>query len=314
MKRINQKWRPPLWLVVGGTLGVVLWLPIIGILAMRALGPSMGWDEALVSSALAVFVATLVLAWMLWRILLRPMQTLRDRAAGVRAGAEGALDPLDHYGTSDMQALGQSVLDMGRALQGREAVLRGYADHVTHELKSPITVIRGAAELLGSDDLPLAERARLISKIEGAADRMTTLLDAQRSLAQAQEPAAPGTVRLSDVVARLDGPVLVKADGVVPLPREVLTLVLEHLVGNAVAHGADAVRADWQAGVLTVTDNGAGISAGNREKVFEPFFTTRREAGGTGMGLPIVQRMLEAHGAEIEAVPSDDGARFVIRF
>jgi len=316
VKRIIRKWRPPLWMVVGGTLGVVLWLPIIGILAMRAMGPTVGWDEALVTSALGVCLATVVLAWMLWRILLRPMRALRDRAAGVRAGAVDALDPLDHYGTSDMQALGQSVLDMGRALQGREAVLRGYADHVTHELKSPITVIRGAAELLASGDLPDAERVRLIEKIEAASDRMTALLDAQRSLARAQEPAARGRAMLSDVVAEAQAVLQVEVgqDGVVPLPHDVLALVLDHLTGNAAAHGASRVKVDWSDGCLTVTDNGPGISAGNRPMVFEPFFTTRRESGGTGMGLPIVRRMLEAHGAEIDAVPHEDGARFVIRF
>ena len=47
-----------------------------------------------------------------------------------------------HYGTAEMQGLGQTILDMGRVLQGREAVLRSYADHVTHELKSPLTTLR----------------------------------------------------------------------------------------------------------------------------------------------------------------------------
>ncbi len=316
MRRIIQKWRPPLWMVVGGTLGVVLCLPIIGIFFVRYMWPVMGYREAVWAAGFGVLGATFVLGWMLWRILLRPMQALRARAAGVRSGAVDALDPLDHYGTSDMQALGQSVLEMGRALQGREAVLRGYADHVTHELKSPLTVVRGAAELLALPDLPEGERDRLLGKIEAAADRMSSLLDAQRALARAQEPAARGTALISDVVGTMQAEVAVEivADGVVPLPADVLRLVLEHLLGNAAAHGAQVVRLMYLDGGLRVADDGPGLSERNSDRIFEPFFTTRRDEGGTGMGLPIVRRMLEGHGGGIEAVPSDAGAVFEIRF
>lgn len=296
-------------MVVAGTLAVVLSLPIIGIFFVRYMWPVIGYREAVWVAGFGVLAATFVLGWMLWRILLRPMTALRNRASGMRAGRADALDPLDHYGTSDMQALGQSVLEMGRALRGREAVLRGYADHVTHELKSPLTVVRGAAELLASPALPEAEREKLLGKIEGAADRMTTLLDAQRTLAQAQEPAAAGTARLSDVAHDIT----VVRDGLVPLPVPALRLVLDHLVGNAKAHGANHVEVGYD-GVLWVQDNGPGVSPGNRDRIFEPFFTTRRQDGGTGMGLAIVSRVLEAHGAEIALTPSDAGARFEVRF
>jgi len=309
VRRIASKWRPPLWMVVFVTLGAVLCLPIIGILFVREAWPIIGYNEAVWSAGLGILTATFVLGWALWRILLRPVQTMRERVAGLRSGAEDALDPLDHYGTSDMQALGQSFLDMGRALRGREAVLRGYADHVTHELKSPLTVVRGASELLSLPDLPEAERARLTARIEGAADRMNSLLDAQRNLARAQEPSQGGHVRLSDVA---DG-VEVLRDGIVPLPEEALELVLDHLVGNALAHGATSVSVSFD-DTLVVQDDGPGISAGNRDRIFEPFFTTRREAGGTGMGLSIVRRILDAHGAEIALVDSDTGARFEISF
>ncbi|SLN56448.1 sensor histidine kinase [Pseudooctadecabacter jejudonensis] len=307
--RIAAKWRPPLWMVLGGTLAVVLCLPIVGIFFVRYMWPMIGYREAVWVAGFGVLGTTFVLGWMLWRILLRPITALRDRAASVRRGDRAAVAPLDHYGTSDMEGLGQSVLDMGRALQSREAVLRGYADHVTHELKSPLTVVRGAAELLALPDLPDPERARLIARVEAAADRMTALLDAQRTLAQAQEPAAGGVVRLSDVATDVE----VEADGDVPLPEAALRLVLDHLVGNARAHGATQVTVGFR-DILWVEDNGTGISDGNRTRIFEPFFTTRREAGGTGMGLAIVRRVLDAHGAEIALAPSSEGARFEVRF
>lgn len=297
-------------MVVGGTVSVVLWLPIIGILIMRRMGPTTGWDEALVISAGGVALSALILGWMLWRVLWRPITELRDRARGLREGRADALDPLAHYGTAELQGLGQTVLDMGRVLQSREAVVRGYADHVTHEMKSPLTVVRGAAELLASPDLPAEERARLIARIDSAVDRMTALLEAQRSLARAQEPAAQGSCRVSDVGAEVE----VVRDGEVPLPQSACQLVLEHLSSNARAHGADRVTVSVAPGRMVVSDDGPGISAGNRERIFEPFFTTRRDDGGTGMGLSIVRRILEAHGATIALVSSDVGATFEVRF
>ena len=309
MKRIAVKWRPPLWIVVAVTLCVVLSLPIIGIVFVRYLWPVLGYQEAVYVAGVGVLVATFVMGWGLWRLLLRPVTAMRERVSGLRQNAPDALDPLEHYGTADMQALGQSFLDMGRALQNREAVLRSYADHVTHELKSPLTVVRGAAELLAMPDLPIDERERLLGRIETSVERMTALLDAQRSLAQAQEPAARGHVRLSDVAQGVE----VIKDGVVPLSEDALRLVLDHLIGNAAAHGATQVSVSYD-GKLAVQDNGSGVSKGNAPRIFEPFFTTRREAGGTGMGLSIVRRTLEAHSAQIALVPSDQGARFEITF
>lgn len=310
-----MKWRPPLWLVVGGILGVVLCLPIIGIFVVRYMWPVIGYREAVWLAGFGVLAATGALGWTLWRILLRPITELRQRTTDLRTGGDmtKALTPLAHYGTSEMYGLGRSFLDMGRALHSREAVLRGYADHVTHELKSPITVVRGAAELLALDGLPVAERAKLIARIEGAADRMTALLDAQRRLAHAQEPAAPGDAQLAEVVRGM-AHCTVMQDGRIPLPADTLTVVLDHLISNALAHGATGVTLSLEGGALVVQDDGTGISSGNSERIFEPFFTTRRAEGGTGMGLSILRRLLDAHGATIALGDSAKGARFVIRF
>lgn len=309
MTRIKCKWRPPLWLVVAVTLLVVLCLPVIGIVFVRYAAPVMGYREAVYGAGGGVLAATFVMGWGLWRFLLGRVRALRDRLGVLRSGGEDAFAPLDQYGTSDMHALGQSFLDMGNALHRREVVLRSFADHVTHELKSPITVVRGAAELLGSPDLPAAERDILLGRIAGAADRMTFLLDAQRALALAEDPGVGGEALLSDVATDVD----VAQDGVVPLPQDALRLVLDHLVGNARAHGATKITVSFD-GTLTVQDNVPGVSEGHRTKIFEPFFTSRRAGEGTGMGLPIVRRILEAHDAEIALVPSDVGARFVLTF
>ncbi|MEQ9056917.1 MAG: ATP-binding protein, partial [Roseovarius confluentis] len=91
-----------------------------------------------------------------------------------------------------------------------------------------------------------------------------------------------------------------------------------HLAENSVESGGR--RLVLQAGQdddglwMTVEDDGPGISTGNASQVFEPFFTTRRDMGGTGMGLAIVKTLLLAHGGQISLDEVDSGSRFRIRF
>ena len=152
-----------------------------------------------------------------------------------------------------------------------------------------------------------ADRAALLDRVEAATKRMNALLEAQRALAQAQEPMPAGTCRLSEVSKGAQ----VIRDGVLPINGDAMRLVMAHLVGNAKAHGATQVTAEFTGDTVVVSDNGSGISDGNRDRIFDPFFTMRRDAGGTGMGLAIVSRMLAAQGASI-ALGEGSGATFVI--
>ncbi len=320
--RVSRKWRPGLGLILGLTLAVILCLPFLGILTVSALCSDPGaasCGRATLAVSAAILAITAAVGYVLWRILLAPITALADRAEAIQRGEADALSPLPRYGTREMGELGQTILGMGRVLQGREAVLRSFADHVTHELKSPLTVLRGAAELLDAPDLPEAERARLLARIDEAAERMTTLLDAQRALARAQEPFAAGSARVGPILAEFaaeypDIAIDLAADAEVPLGPDGLRLVLGHLIGNAVEHGAGRVTVRADTARLEVADDGPGISPGNAARIFEPFFTTRRDRGGTGMGLAIVRRMLEVHGASIDLAPGALGARFVIEF
>ena len=65
--------------------------------------------------------------------------------------------------------------------------------------------------------------------------------------------------------------------------------------------------------ILEFRDNGRGIPAGNRDKIFTPFFTTHRENGGTGLGLRIVQTMLEAHSGKITLGETPQGTLFILQ-
>ena len=100
------------------------------------------------------------------------------------------------------------------------------------------------------------------------------------------------------------------------MSAENLRIVLAHLADNAERHGATRLSVDAEAQGefvrLEVRDDGQGISTNNRARIFDSFFTTRRDSGGTGMGLAIVRAMLEAHGGTILLADSERGARFTI--
>jgi two-component system, OmpR family, sensor kinase len=322
-RRIVEKWRPPLSLVLGGVLGAVMLAPLAGVAALGLLAPSLGFRQSALAVTAAVLLITAILGYLLWRLLLRPVTALALRAEALRAGDATALDPLDHYGTRELRNLAESILGMAAELHDRELAIRSFADHVSHELKTPMTTIRGAAELveLGADT---QENRQLLHAIGASVARTETLLSALRRTAGARDPRYRGQCCLADILAaltaRFPGLELVPAAPRLPLPLapDGLLLALTHLIENAAEHGARRVTLTPEAGrgnlSLTVRDDGGGISDGNRPEVFKPFFTTRRDRGGTGMGLAIVRGLLVAHGADIRLLPSAGGAVFVIDF
>ncbi len=310
-------------LVLGGSLMAILVLPVYAALLADILTPLTGRRNAVFIVAAGSFLATLVLGLLLWRLILAPVQALAAKAQAIRGGAipEG----LEHYGTPEIGELAQDVLDMADVLQSREMAVRSYTDHVTHELKTPLTAIRGAAELLEAEDLP-EEARRLVQTIGGAEKRAVKLLGAARQIAAARMPEHQGTTLLKECIPSLQQRLSTTELDVLndtvelPLARSGLDVVLGHLSENAEQAGAtklclDAGNTDDGAW-LRVWDNGPGISSGNRAQVFEPFFTTRRDSGGTGMGLAIVQTLLLAHGARImlEDPGDNGGSRFLIQF
>ena len=323
----SRKWRPALWMVLGGALLATLALSFAGLIALRYLGPEFGFRRSAMALALAIGASTALLGWLLARLLLRPVTTLAEQAAALRRDPQHAITQLPHYGTRELRDLAHGITAMAAALQNREAQLRAFTDHVTHELKTPVTAIRAAAELLADGNLSAPDQ-RLVAQIAGATAQMQTQLEALRRVTAAREPGHHGMTRLSVLLPELQAahPTLILvcegADPEIPLAASGLRIVLGHLLGNAAQHGA--TRVDLLASAvpgpgggattLIVTDNGTGISTGNRTRIFTPFFTTTREQGGTGMGLTITANLLMAHGARIALWPAAEGTRFQLTF
>jgi signal transduction histidine kinase len=295
--------------VIGGTLTVILCIPLIAVAGFRTAGNILGWGETSWLLAWIVVVSTAILALLLWRLVLRPVWALTDYARALRIGRADVTPPR-RFGTAEFSASGQSVIDMGATLQGRATQMRAYADHVTHELKSPLTALRGSTEMLR--DVDAETREALITSIDAASARMEQLLNDLQRHARASQSSGPGHASLA-AIAR-DCGARASQDATIPLSEIDLRTIVTHLTQNARDHGAtEVILTPVQQG-FEIHHNGSGIPEGDQGRVFDPFFTTRRDSGGTGMGLSIVRSLLQANGANIDLIKSIKGAAFRITF
>jgi signal transduction histidine kinase len=336
--RLSDRPAPPLYSISRGTrVRVFLALPVVvdgrvaGVVyASRTpsniLKQLYGERRNVILAGLAVLAVALVIGFLFWRTITGPIRELIRRTEAIARGDRAAIRPLSRHGTREIALLSRSFLKMAARLFDRSDYISTFAAHVSHELKSPLTSIQGAAELLRENGASMteAERERFLSNIIGDTERLTVLVGRLRDLARADNPQTGGSTSLEAVLSAIrpafpDIAILAEGDVAVDvrLSAENAAIVLSHLIDNARRHKASEVRIeaarDSQDLRVTLGDDGEGISEKNREKVFDPFFTTRRESGGTGLGLGIVQSMLRAHGGAIRLLPSERGAEFEIR-
>lgn len=214
------------------------------------------------------------------------------------------------------------------AVRQLEAMRRDFVANVSHELKTPLTVVRGYAEtLLGEEPAPAMRRSFLMSILANAG-RMQRLVDDLLDLSRIEsgawtprpEPVALGPLaaqvwtevarasRAEERAFTLDIPA--DAADVAADPqalRQVLSNVLENAARYTPAGGSVAVRARRQGGTVTieVADTGPGIPGQHLPRIFERFYRVdaarSREVGGTGLGLSIVKHLVEAHGGRVAA-------------
>lgn len=276
-------------------------------------------------AGLAAGGATLLIALVFMRTIGRPIYELRRRTARIAAGDPDALRPLAHHGTREMAELSDAFLDMARRLETRSEAVRVFATHLSHELKSPLTAIRGAVELVRDegDEMDDAVRRRFLGNVLSDTDRLSRLVRRLIELTRAESAERTGeTTSLAEALAALSPrpPLEITIEGAgdarLAISSEALGIVLSNLLDNAARHGARRARFAVRAGAPTLAielhDDGAGISEANRARIFEPFFTTRRESGGTGLGLGIVRALLKAHDGTIRLLETAGGAGFVI--
>ncbi len=208
-------------------------------------------------------------------------------------------------------------------MDGR-AYVEHYVQHLTHEMKSPLAAIRGAAELLAEPDLPAPERARFLHNVQTQSERMQTLIDKLLRLAQLEHQRvleAPAAFSAAEVLEDLEQAMHTQAarrgmvlefstDPAVSIvgDRFLLGLALSNLVQNALDFSPPGGRVrctasrDGERARFCIQDQGPGVAEFAGERIFERFFSLPRPDGSpksTGLGLVLVREIASLHGGEI---------------
>lgn len=261
----------------------------------------------------------------------RPVRAVIGQARRAARGESGAVVPLAHPGTREVAELSETVAAMARTLEERAQYIRAFAAHVSHEFKTPLTAIRGTVELMRDhgDSMSAAERERFLAILDGDAGRLDRLVRRLLELARADMPASAQGDARTELAPLLEGlahryrerGLQVEVELSPPLPAvsigvETLDSILASLLDNVRQHAGPQASATLRARVdgafvrVELADDGQGISANNAARVFEPFFTTARGAGNTGLGLSIVRSLLQGHGGTIALKPVPQGTCF----
>jgi two-component system OmpR family sensor kinase len=280
-------------------------------------------DEAVrIVAAVAAGVLLLgtVVAFLAAGRVLAPLRGLRDAARSV-SGADMTRRIAVH-GTDELADLGQTFNRMLDRLEFAFSSQRDFIRDISHELRTPIAVIRGHLELIAEARMTdSAERSEALTLVTGELDRMSGFVDDLLLLAKTEQP---GFLRLETVpVHRLCEEVIANARGlarrewrlecgsgrsIVADPQRVTQAIMS-LVRNALEHTSDADEIEIGCSVegavasLWVRDSGTGIAPEDQRRVFERFErgrSSRQRYEGSGLGLAIVRAIAEAHGGRVE--------------
>ncbi len=272
---------------------------------------------AMVIGAIGTTLVAAALGWWASRRLLRPVSRLATAAGEL---ASGGLDTrMSPESDPDLGRLATSFNDMADAVQTRIQREARFASDVSHELRSPITALTAAVEVLRSrrDDLPERSRQALdlvVAQVQRFDQMVLDLLELSRIDAGAtdvhRESVAPA--QLATRIAHrygFDG-VPVTVDHRLPPTVQVDKLrferILANLLDNAKHHGGGPteVRLDLAgetAMVISVSDDGPGVAPSERQRIFERFARggAARHRSGTGLGLALVAEHTAAHGGRV---------------
>ncbi len=282
---------------------------------------------AFVRAALLTIGAVALLSLLLSYLLTRPIDRLARYADDIRLGKH---PPFPKLGNTEIADLGLALRRMQEALEGRQYA-EEYVQTLTHELKSPLSAIRGAAELL-QEGMPREQQARFLANIRTESARIARIVDRMLELARLEnrrEKPEMEPVELDALVrtvAESHEPHLAAKD----LKMEIaapdrLTLngnafllhqAVENLVQNAIEFSPRGgtvrveVTPEGDRIKIAITDQGPGIPDYALDRIFDRFYSLGRPDTGkksTGLGLNLVREVAKSHGGTVRVVNREGG-------
>lgn len=290
--------------------------------------------ETLEGVVVVLLVAVFLAAWTTGA-LTRPLRRLTGAMAAVAGGQLSAPDDLPYSQSDEIGALSRSFRAMTRRLSDLDLMKAEFVGVASHELKTPINVIKGYAELI-EEELQGALTEQQAQILHGIADQtavmarlVSRLMDISRLEAGTYRLAVEsthvadlvtGAVHPFEVMAHRQGVSLV-ATVAASAPRYVLVdgdVIRDEVIGNLVANAlrfageGGWVRVDvWGEGgrlLIRVSDSGPGVPDEHRAHIFDKYYQVRRSHGvGAGLGLAIASEMLDMHNGSVVLEPAVEG-------
>lgn len=280
-------------------------------------------------SGVALLMTTGI-AWVVAGRILKPVRLVRSAAAQLTEQDLTRRIPV--HGRDDVAALAETFNAMLDRLERAFAAQREFVDDAGHELRTPITIVRGHLELMGDDP---AEREETVRLVTDELDRMSRIVEDLLLLAKAERPdfVCPEPVQVAELTADVyvkartlgerDWQLAEVADREAELDPQRITQAMVQLAQNAVQHTTAGQtirigsRAEGSSVELYVVDSGPGVQPQDTEVIFERFRrgTARRgtRGSGAGLGLAIVRAIAEAHGGRVRLHDTEGGgATFVL--
>ncbi len=278
------------------------------------------------AAALALFV--------LLRSIMRPLGRLTEAASDLAGGDFSVRVPVD--GPRETAKLAAAFNTMADELSRTETSRKEFVANVSHELRSPITAIRGYVEGMLDGTIPPEQQARYLSIVSDESKRLSTLIGELLAMSRLEKEDVALNLANFDICDLLERVFLNRCGDLErksldvdcdfdPEPCQVyadaarIEQVVVNLIDNAIKFTPDGgqirliVRAEEGLCRVTVADDGVGILPEDRPRVFERFFTADRahtSGKGTGLGLSICQRIMEMHGQKITLLDTEEGAAF----
>ena len=320
-------------------IAIGIYMPAVDATYLEAL-PMESTERNLRAIATALTIGsgvTIVIAgflgWWTSRRLLRPLSRVATAAGEIASGGLDARLPAET--DPDLDRLASSFNEMADAVQTRIEREARFASDVSHELRSPITALTAAVEVLDGRRGDLPERTQqaldvVVSQVRRFDTMVMDLLELSRIDAGSTELHRED-VDPRDLIPRIaqrygSGDVPFEIDRKVPalvkLDKLRFERILANLLDNAREHGGGPVRISMEmrghhAFVLGVDDAGPGVARGERSRIFERFArgSAARHRVGTGLGLSLVAEHAQAHGGEAWVEDrTGGGARFLVSF
>jgi signal transduction histidine kinase len=270
--------------------------------------------------------------WFLVGQALKPVESIRQEVADITGSGLHRRVPQPRTG-DEIARLASTMNAMLDRLEAATDRQRRFVGDASHELRSPLAVLRGELEI-ALNHAETADWPAVATRMLGDVARQERLVHDLLFMARAEHPVsrAPDTlVDLDGVVfdeverVRIRSSVIIDATGVSAAPvrgrAEDLARVVANLLDNAVRHAAHRVQVtvgvNGSFAELVVHDDGPGIPLHLRDQIFERFARLdegrSRDRGGTGLGLAIASDIVEAHGGSIKVEDAAVGARLVVR-